>query len=445
MPAAPAVVVSLPETDPLSEDQAAKVSELLEALRQRYGSVDQMPPQWRRLPDDDERRVLAYKYLTARKWKRSDAERMIVETAEWRAAFGLDDALHFPCAFPTRGYDDDALVAVLQGGSSRPRGRLDDIYKKISRHYSCNYHFWDKEGHPVVYEQLGRTRIKGLFKAYAQLAAVGSKPTDVALEYHRYQNEVAAQLVKFRDATRSSGGRRIRGFTAVIDASGLGYHMLVQEAVDILRTCFSVDASFYPEALHRVLVVNCPALIAFAYKLLSPAIDKRTQSKIAFCKPHETIETLKLVIDDDKIPEHLGGSCRCPGGCVVELPRDEEALEVDEEPVTEDVKIKAGEVFTKNVAMTSGEHIAWEFLSTTSHDVSFSAKFHPRHCDAGKDGGASVLVVVAEPSKINAGEGDYTAPVDGILCLSWDNTHSWMKTKRLQLRVQTIKAASGGS
>jgi len=264
------------------------------------------------------------------------------------------------------------------------------------------------------------------------------------------------------------------GFTAVIDLHGLDSHMLNSSAIELLKTCFSIDAAYYPEALHRVYLINCPSIITFAFRLVSGVVDKRTLDKLVFCSPEETLDTLRLVIDDDKIPEHLGGSCRCPGGCVVihsssskagtttdgstsgalakssssaEVGQDGSAAVLDDAalqegvPLTEDVKVKAGCIFTKTFDVACGDEVTWDFASTSGHDVVFSVDFLPDgvHAEAYQPHEA---VVVVPPVKGTNGCSKYVCrvPTGGTVVLRWDNTHSWMKSKKLQLQVYKCTA-----
>jgi hypothetical protein len=168
-------------------------------------------------------------------------------------------------------------------------------------------------------------------------------------------------------------------------------------------------------------------MIMFAYSIVRHALDPRLQQKVVFLNPVETPEALLQVIDADKLPAFLGGKCECEGGCVP-MPKDGEDTFAEDigDSFTEDVKVHAGEDLVKEFALLPREQITWEFLSTTGHDVRFDAKFVDAH--------GNTTVVVA-PHKLKDSSESFEAANHGKLVLTWDNTHSWLKAKKLQIRI----------
>ena len=129
----------------------------------------------------------------------------------------------------------------------------------------------------------------------------------------------------------------------------------------------TADQNFYPESLYKLFVVNTPALISVAWKIISPWVDARTKAKIVFLKPHETAAELLRHIDEEHLPVDLGGKCACEGGCLMDETSGEE-----DGFTTESVKVKKGAKTSKTVAIAPNQMICWDFV-VEAHDVGFRA------------------------------------------------------------------------
>lgn len=75
-----------------------------------------------------------------------------------------------------------------------------------------------------------------------------------------------------------------------------------------------VDQDFYPEYLGKMFIVNAPTAFKASWSMIKPWLDKRTQKKIEVHGGHFFSKLLELV-DSENLPEFLGGSCNCLGGC----------------------------------------------------------------------------------------------------------------------------------
>lgn len=429
------VVTSLPEMDPLNPEKEQMMGEFVRRLKAKYGEGS-LPQWWARFNEAD-LRIKAYKFLTARKWKMEDAEAMAYSTVEWREQHHLSSVALFPTAFPSRGYDAQDVSKVL--GCQLKEG--DDWYSKAYRlmrpHYQSGYHYWDKEGHPVLLMLFGQCDVRAIHSVYQRLAKVGEKATHSAAKYHIHENEVGDELNRYLDLRNQAlpdghpdkKSRRITSTTVLIDCQGLGYGHLWTPILDVVKIMFATDAAHYPEGIHRIFVLNCPGMIKFAYNIVKGALDPRVQQKVTFCSPDQTADTLRVVIDEDKIPKFLGGTCECAeyGGCVDRGEGCSSGTSGDTDALTEQIDVAAGTSLVKDYAVMKGEEIAWEFQSTTGLDIKFSATFHP--LDQSPD------VVVAEPQKLSDGSDRYCAPADGKLVLQWDNSSSWIRKKKLQMNI----------
>lgn len=129
----------------------------------------------------------------------------------------------------------------------------------------------------------------------------------------------------------------------------------------------TADQLYYPESLYKLFVVNTPAIISVAWRLISPWVDARTKSKIVFLKPHETAAELLQHIHEQDLPVDLGGKCACEGGCLMdEMSGEEDGF------TCVPIKVKKGAKFALPVSVPACHTICWDFV-VAAHDVAFSA------------------------------------------------------------------------
>ena len=67
--------------------------------------------------------------------------------------------------------------------------------------------------------------------------------------------------------------------------------------------------------LGQMFIVNAPMLFSATWSIVSKFIDKKTKEKITICGSNFSKKIAELV-DMDKLPDFLGGTCNCPMGCL---------------------------------------------------------------------------------------------------------------------------------
>lgn len=420
----------LPEMDECTPEQESLKKEFVAKFFP--GEKDTWPPAYRDFPVED-LDIFAYKFLTARKWVMEDASKMFTETMQFRAQRNLDNIPLFPSAISMRGYDQEAIMKHFNLEPRPQNEEVDRLARATRPFYHSGFHYWDKTGHPVLYELTGRVKVKKVVKVFKSFARVGEKPSRPCIDQHIHQNECGSKLVLYMDATMGKDlGRRINTATVVLDFHNLSYGSLFGEAIDIMKESWEVDKAFYPEGMHRLFAVNCPTMIMFAYNIVKGSLDKRIQSKITFCNPEQTAETLLQVIDAKYLPKFLGGECECEGGCI---PMDADDNEEEEggDVLTEEILIPAGKDIRKKFSLEPGHEIAWEYESITDKDIEFSVLFVPEGADESKS------VHVVKPHKCKTDSGSHCAEAKGDLTIVWCNKFSWMNSKTLRLRAFKVK------
>lgn len=407
---------------------------------------------------ENEERLMAYAFLRARHWNVDGALRMAQHCAAYRQRLNLDDSPMLPSPLSIRGYDETDVIRRCKL-TARPAN--DPMFALLQRFNSLllsGYHYWDKRGLPVAYSLLGRIDVRDALKKGKQMIPVGYKLTDYIDSYMTTLVETGGCLTRYQDIMMKENPipgvdtsvKRRFCVTVVVDAKGMTYRHLHKPAVDLLKEALQHVNGVYADCVHRILVVNCPSMIRFAFDIVKPAMDEGLQEKFVFVSPENTPLALDRVIGKEHVPSFLGGTCNCPGGCMAGINANAvfSAEEGDSEDVmTENIKLSAGSKHQKVFEMVQGEDVIWEFLSTKGVDVRFSVYFYPKQAGVSVDQKKSRVKIdkkvkktttedpLVKAEKLKDGADHFMAPEDGILQLVWDNSKSWVQDKPVQMRV----------
>lgn len=365
---------------------------------------------------------------------------------------------------------------------------LQPIMETAQKHIQMAFHYWDREGHPVMYVSLGHLRAKRLVEDLYHISPASTDPTAVALLAHAYIMEVLTQLIilngmkKRRDkairdalfinAEGASSGTTgtpsspnpITSAVIIIDAKGVNLRSLFYRPfLKIVKSLWAMIRKHYPSFVHHIYVVNRNPVISIAYLKLRSALGRSTREKITFCKNVHTLDILKDVITTDLLPEPLGGQCSCPGSCVPGPLQD-----VDGEDGSQRSQIReslsqvspthwaavrtpshlaAVPHIRKTVerlvigassqqlmfAVVENDEIIWEFAVSKKKSVNYSAVYIP----AGDDGGIHSLVA---KDKFQEGASHYICPSHGTVILKWSTRSLFQK---VQVQVRVFHVSSG--
>ncbi|CCW62786.1 unnamed protein product [Phytomonas sp. EM1] len=410
-------------------------------------------------------RVFAYMYLLSRGWDVERAFAMAKAVYDYRKTNHLDEVALFPPAFSLRGWDLEAMRVFFHHPPRPQPSRVDRLFAGIGAHFSAGLHYWDKSGLPVLYLMIGRVDVRGLLKRLNEMANIGQSAADVFWEHIQHIAGVGELLLLYqqhlwnsrelqKDGVDASEGL-IRSATVVVDARGLRYAMLWKPALDLFKELVTRMFQYYPNCMHRVLVINCPTIILLAYNLVKGIFDKEFRKKISLLYPKDSLAALEQLIDKKHIPHFLGGECRCEGTCIEGyFPKNcksaSSSIESnDEDASTENITISAGTIHERSIPLKKGESVMWEFAIKDGKEIHFSSFFIPsfeheisevkkkstksdiftRHGEAKL---ANYLIAKTSPTQ---GAESYFATDDGVLLLVWDNKKSWFSSRKLQMRV----------
>lgn len=122
---------------------------------------------------------------------------------------------------------------------------------------------------------------------------------------------------------------RNKRMTWVVDLAKLSAFNMAM--VRYAKTLATVEQANYPENLGYVFLINCPTMMRYAWNMLKPFLDPRTNKKINFLAAGKAIEKMKQYMKEEYIPDFAGGPCsswRKRGGVAGTLDQNKECTEL---------------------------------------------------------------------------------------------------------------------
>jgi len=168
----------------------------------------------------------------------------------------------------------------------------------IHRYIPWRHLGFDKQGRPVIVKHMGcKTVLKEAFDQYAW---------EKFVQYHIWQHEQYGVLLSSQSKRL---GRSVEQIVFVVDTTGWHVGLASRQAFKFLRAIASVDSDHYPERLGLVCIINAPAAMAFAWRIIRSWLTERQQRKVCFCKDEaEAYTALSPHMEPDVIPKECGGT-----------------------------------------------------------------------------------------------------------------------------------------
>ncbi|XP_066366925.1 patellin-3-like [Miscanthus floridulus] len=335
--------------------------------------------------EDERTDTVLLKFLRAREFKVKEALTMLKSAVLWRKRFGIEELLGADLGLP----------------------ELENV---------VFYRGADREGHPVCYNVYGEFQDKELYEK-----AFGDE-------------EKRERFLQWRIQLLERGIRELLDFSPsgicsmvqVTDLKNsppmLGKHRAVT------RQALALLQDNYPEFVAKKVFINVPWWYLAANKVMSPFLTQRTKSKIVFCSPGKSAETLFRYIAPEQVPVQFGG-----------LYKEDDTEFSTSDAVTE-LTVKPSSKETIEIPATENSTIVWE-LRVLGWEVSYGAEFTP---DA--EGGYTVIVqktrkVPAHEEPIMKGSFKVTEP--GKVVLAVNNPAS--KKKKLLYRFKVKSTAESAA
>lgn len=370
---------------------------VFEALRRNLRDV------WEPKFEDD---FQLYRFLRAREFDLAKSEQMIRAHLRWRKDLRIDSIVE-------RFQEKEAITKYFTGGL-------------------CGH---DKEDRPVYYDPIGCIDPQGIARS--------SSREDLFFSRIYQAEKIVEHLLP---EVRARTGKAIYGVTFVYDMQHFGKKHMWRPSLefygDLARTC----EQNYPETIGIVFIINAPAIFPVVFNLLKPLFNPATQDKIHVLGSGYQ-RTLLQYIDADQLPAIYGGNRRDPDGdprCRTEIcyggPVPETYYLRPKYPdCMQSQHIGRRSKFRATVTVPAGQpqrYIEWDFV-THDGDLGFELAY--------KDGKERVPVYPYR--KVNCGvcpfSGLLACPKPGVYEATFDNSFSWLRTKKLRFYLEAVTDLRG--
>lgn len=120
--------------------------------------------------------------------------------------------------------------------------------------------------------------------------------------YYTFEKSLKHKLLSCSDLF----DRNITTSLNIIDLSGFGMHLWTKKTMGLLKRLLSIMQDYYPESMGKLLLINAPFIFTAVYAVIKGWLDERTTKKISILGS-SYMSTLSELVDDDQIPDFLGG------------------------------------------------------------------------------------------------------------------------------------------
>ena len=101
----------------------------------------------------------------------------------------------------------------------------------------------------------------------------------------------------------------------IMDMKGVGLSK-ANSVYSYIQRASAISQNYYPERLGKLYVINAPWGFSTVFSFIKGFLDPVTVQKIHILGSSYQTELLKQV-PKENLPESLGGTCHCDGGCMM--------------------------------------------------------------------------------------------------------------------------------
>ena len=152
----------------------------------------------------------------------------------------------------------------------------------------------DREGRPVAVWRAGRVPVRAMMEEVGAAAV---------LRNHVYLKE--RSLLRAHEAGHSS-------HILVLDMAGMGMAQMDREGLAALHRGIEIEQRYYPETLHKIVIIRAPWIFSAAWNIVSPWLSENDRAKIEISAEESGAAALAPVMEHSQIPDFLGGAKDCP-------------------------------------------------------------------------------------------------------------------------------------
>jgi len=182
---------------------------------------------------------------------------------------------------------------------------------------------FDRQGHPVLYDEIASTDLKLLDAAFAR----DDNTVNVPL-LRRYRYRFWRRLANAKRVQSDKLGTAVTMHCMVLDLSGFSKAHFGAKYRNIVKEVIVDEQNLFPETLDVCILINAPVIFRAVWKIVSKFIDPLTVKKIRVLGKNY-IEEMTEIIPLEQIPPKFGGKGENPIklGHSADLPHDRYPLD----------------------------------------------------------------------------------------------------------------------
>jgi len=290
----------------------------------------------------------------------------------------------------------------------------DPVLHELYASWPARTHKKDKRGMPVLYEKIGPADVRGLFTAFPE--------SHHWIRNHILQHESTNKMIV--EECPEVMKKPFQGIIFVEDLKGLGWQHWYTPAVSILKAVSNIDTEYYPLAVHKLYIINAPAVFTWMWKLVKPWLDPNTAASMNVLG-EDFYDVLVKEIDPCNIPSEYGGKCECKNEC---LPKGGSYAASEDDSIVNAV-VPPRDSLSVPFIVEKDSILKWEFKSIT-YDIGFGLFFEL------EDGTKKELIKSKRyDCHKQREEGTLSVPESGTYFFVWDNEYSKMRAKEISYKI----------
>mmetsp|Transcript_19337 Transcript_19337/g.27228 ORF Transcript_19337/g.27228 Transcript_19337/m.27228 type:complete len:384 (+) Transcript_19337:2-1153(+) len=323
-----------------------------------------------------------YRFLKAKKWKFEVAKKQYQAMRKYR--------------------EDEKVGQIFEWADEKK-----DVVELIESLFPYRLSGYDKEGRPILYEDLGSIPASRFAKLVTRE------------QNHKHHTMFMENIMNRLLEASKKEKRPIFQTTVVVDMGGSS--MESRHFVPYFKDMSQQDEQNYPEIVHAVFVVNSPWVFPYLYGLVKHFIDPNTREKVrVYSSGYE--KDLLQEVDAKTLNIKYGGEND------EELPtvRGVKMKNRDEEMTSKNVPARDSLEVVNVCGDKKGGKFEWVF-KLDDLDIDFKVEWK-----GAKDKSPKTII---DESRISEHSGEYTAKGIGELKIVFNNTYSYLTSKDVNYAV----------
>lgn len=177
-----------------------------------------------------------------------------------------------------------------------------EFYQNLRKNMLFTSFGQDKQGHPIMFENIEKYNVPELSKAF------GENP-DACIEYRL---RVYSQAWNKKHQEAKKRGVIMYKHVNIFNMNNVGL-MSVKSILDILKKFMKKEGDLFPETVYKMYIINTGWTFKMIWKIVSLFVHENTIAKIKILGgKSDYLPKMLEEIDEDQIPESLGGTNKTP-------------------------------------------------------------------------------------------------------------------------------------